>query len=49
MQIRHTVVFQLRHAPGSHEETDFIATAQAILPNLPRVHDFAGGSRFLRI
>ena len=29
-RIRHTVVFDLRHAPGSDEEADFLAAAEGL-------------------
>ena len=38
--IRHTVVFRLRHAPGSAEESDFLRTAQAHLAPIPGVERF---------
>ncbi|WP_345762773.1 Dabb family protein [Diaminobutyricibacter sp. McL0608] len=39
--IRHTVVFRLRHAAGSAEESDFIRTASVVLPGIPGVQEFA--------
>jgi quinol monooxygenase YgiN len=41
MHIRHTVVFRLRHVPGSAEETAFIRGAESTLSQIPGVHDFA--------
>ncbi len=38
-RIRHTVVFDLRHAPGSPEEADFLAAAEG-LAAMPGVEDF---------
>ena len=38
--IRHTVVFRLRHAPGSAEERAFLADAQRILEAIPGVEKF---------
>ena len=37
--IRHTVAFTLRHAPGSAEEGDFLATAD-VLARIPGVRSF---------
>ena len=37
--IRHTVVFSLKHAPGSVEETAFLREAQ-VLAAIPGVHKF---------
>ena len=37
--IEHTVTFALKHAPGSPEEKDFLATAQK-LATLPGVQNF---------
>jgi hypothetical protein len=37
--IRHTVAFTLRHAPGSAEEADFLATAD-VLAGIPGVAHF---------
>ena len=37
--IRHTVAFRLRHAPGSPEEADFLASATA-LADIPGVTAF---------
>ena len=38
-RIRHTVVFELRHAPGSQEEIDFLAAAER-LAAIPGVEAF---------
>jgi LAS superfamily LD-carboxypeptidase LdcB len=38
-RIRHTVVFTLRHEPGSSEEDDFLATGAA-LASIPGVEAF---------
>jgi hypothetical protein len=38
-RIRHTVVFDLRHAPASEEEADFLAEAEG-LATIPGVEDF---------
>jgi hypothetical protein len=38
-RLRHTVSFDLRHAPGSAEEADFL-TAAAGLATIPGVEDF---------
>ena len=38
--IRHTVVFRLRHAPGSAEEGDFLRTAREQLTPIPGVERF---------
>lgn len=38
--IRHTVVFRLRHAPGSEAEGDFLRTARARLTPIPGVERF---------
>jgi stress responsive alpha/beta barrel protein len=38
-RIRHTVVFDLRHAPGSQEEIDFLAAAER-LAAIPGVEAF---------
>ena len=38
--IRHTVVFRLRHAPGSAEEGAFLRTASAQLAPIPGVERF---------
>ena len=37
--IRHTVFFELRHAPGSSDEAEFFARA-AVLAEIPDVHEF---------
>jgi hypothetical protein len=37
--IQHTVVFSLRHLPGSPEEGDFLAAARS-LATIPGVEDF---------
>lgn len=37
--IRHTVVFSLRHAPGSAEEADFLEAA-LVLADIPGVETF---------
>lgn len=37
--IRHTVFFELRHAPGSSDEAEFFARA-AVLAEIPDVHHF---------
>lgn len=37
--IRHTVVFKLKHAPGSEEEQDFLKAA-LILDEIPSVRNF---------
>jgi hypothetical protein len=37
--IRHTVVFRLKHAPGSPAERDFLAAAQALV-SIPGVEKF---------
>jgi hypothetical protein len=37
--IRHTVVFKLKHAPGSTSERDFLNAAQA-LSSIPSVNKF---------
>ena len=37
--IRHTVAFRLHHAPGSAEEADFLAAAQA-LADIPGVTSY---------
>jgi hypothetical protein len=38
--IRHTVVFRLKHAEGSAEETQFLADAKKILAAIPGVEKF---------
>jgi Stress responsive A/B Barrel Domain len=38
--IRHTVVFRLRHAPGSAAEADFLRTAVEQLTPIPGVERF---------
>jgi hypothetical protein len=38
--IRHTVVFRLRHAPGSAAEADFLRTAREQLTPIPGVERF---------
>ena len=38
--IRHTVVFRLRHAPGSAAEGDFLRTAREQLTPIPGVERF---------
>ncbi|HET6171851.1 MAG TPA: Dabb family protein [Gaiellales bacterium] len=38
--IRHTVVFRLRHAPGSPEEADFLRSASEHLTPIPGVERF---------
>jgi hypothetical protein len=38
--IRHTVVFRLRHAPGSAAEADFLQTALERLTPIPGVERF---------
>jgi len=38
--IRHTVVFRLKHAPGSEEETAFLYDAMTILAAIPGVEKF---------
>ena len=38
--IRHTVVFRLRHATGSAEESDFLRTAREQLTPIPGVERF---------
>ena len=38
-RIRHTVVFELRHTPGSQEEIDFLAAAES-LAAIPGVQAF---------
>jgi hypothetical protein len=38
--IRHTVVFRLRHAPGSAAEQDFLRTAREQLTPIPGVERF---------
>jgi hypothetical protein len=38
-RIRHTVVFELRHAPGSQEEIDFLAASER-LAAIPGVEAF---------
>jgi Stress responsive A/B Barrel Domain len=38
--IRHTVVFRLKHVPGSKEETAFLDDAKAILAAIPGVETF---------
>ena len=38
--IRHTVVFRLKHAPGSEEETTFLDDARTILNAIPGVERF---------
>jgi quinol monooxygenase YgiN len=38
-RIRHTVIFDLRHAPGSREEADFLAAAEG-LAAIPGVEAF---------
>ncbi|WP_430593172.1 Dabb family protein [Humidisolicoccus flavus] len=38
--IQHTVVFSLIHPADSAAEQDFLATARAVLPNIPGVQDF---------
>jgi hypothetical protein len=40
MTIQHTVVFRLRHAPGSAAENDFLDSARATLTAIPGVTDF---------
>ncbi|MBL9212487.1 MAG: Dabb family protein [Opitutaceae bacterium] len=37
--IRHTVVFRLKHAPGSPEERDFLAAARSLVA-IPGVEKF---------
>ena len=43
MRIEHTVVFRLRHAPGSPEEAAFLDEGRRILSAIPGVHAFAVG------
>lgn len=38
--IRHTVVFRLKHAPGSPAERNFLETAQRELSSIPGVEAF---------
>jgi hypothetical protein len=38
--IRHTVVFRLKHAPSSPEETAFLADAERALAGIPGVERF---------
>jgi hypothetical protein len=38
--IRHTVVFRLRHEPGSAAESDFLGTAREQLTPIPGVERF---------
>lgn len=40
MPIQHTVVFRLRHQPGSREEHAFLADARTALTSIPGVEDF---------
>jgi hypothetical protein len=37
--IRHTVVFRLKHVPGSHGETAFLSDAKRILGAIPGVEN----------
>jgi len=38
--IRHTVVFALRHAPGSDAESAFLSDGRKALTSIPGVQDF---------
>lgn len=40
MPIQHTVVFRLRHQPGSREEHAFLVDARTALTSIPGVDDF---------
>ena len=40
MSIIHTVVFSLKHQPGSSEEEAFLRTGRETLSEIPGVHDF---------
>ncbi|HEV7184531.1 MAG TPA: Dabb family protein [Leifsonia sp.] len=40
MSIIHTVVFSLKHQPGSSEEAAFLQTGRETLSEIPGVHDF---------
>ena len=40
MAIEHTVVFRLRHQPGSHQEQDFLESARSTLAGISGVEGF---------